>query len=325
MPEDKLRISERLAQFGVHFIEGGWPAAHVSDRVFFERARTELSSSVRDRLVVMAALGDFDAGNLASCETAALLFKAESGSMGVAATIFDGQGTWLEGMGTDDLAKVVSHLKKDCAGQVFVQLHNYFEAYAADASRAASIVQACEKAGASFIVLVDGPGGAVPWDIAESIKATVAAAGTGTRVGIACHDEADLAIASTIEGVKHGVTMVQGSINGQDRTANLAAVVPTMQLRMGRKVVGAENLKELTSLTRFLDEQCNQPHDKAAAFVGMSAFAHKGGIHVAAVLKNEDTYQHIDPTLVGNQRRVLISELSGRGNIMSKVCESPMP
>lgn len=221
------------------------------------------------------------------------------------------------------MGPVVTHLRNKSGAKVIVQIHDFFDVVRSDPNTALETVKAASDAGAAVVTLVDSRGAATPWEMQGFFEKAVAVAGDAV-IGAAARDDAELAVAATLCAVRSGARLVQGAINGFENNANLASVIPVLQLKMQKEVIPKDSLAGLTSLSRFLDEQMNQPHKASQPFVGNSAFAHKGGIHVAAVLKNEDTYQHIDPKLVGNQRRVLISELSGRGNIMSKVEEFGM-
>lgn len=181
---------------------------------------------------------------------------------------------------------------------------------------------AAVNAGVDVVVLCDTNGGCLPWEI-EEITQSVVTSFPSVRVGIHCHNDMELAVANSVSAVHAGASLVQGTINGYgERTgnANLTSIVPSLQLKMGFDCVG-DALKELTSLSRNVDDIANQPTMSSRPFSGASAFCHKGGLHVSAVMKNPDTYQHIDPELVGNKSRVLVSELSGRGNIISKAKE----
>lgn len=196
---------------------------------------------------------------------------------------------------------------------------HFFDGYKASPEYALAALQAAVRAGVDVLVLCDTNGGCLPWEV-EKITATVVKTCPSARVGIHCHNDMELAVANSISAVRAGASLVQGTVNGYgERTgnANLTSIVPSLQLKMGLHCVG-DALRELTSLSRFVDEIANQPTVTSRPFSGASAFCHKGGLHVAAVLKDPDTYQHIDPELVGNEQRILVSELSGRGNILSK-------
>ena len=184
------------------------------------------------------------------------------------------------------------------------------------------VCQAAVDAGVDGLVLCDTNGGTLPWSI-NAMTAEVVARFPEVRVGVHCHNDQELAVANSLEAVRAGASLVQGTINGVgERTgnANLVSIVPTLQLKMGKLGVG-DGLVELTTLSRFVDELMNRQPQASAPWVGASAFAHKGGLHVSAVNKIPDSYQHIDPALVGNTKRVLVSELSGRANIIAKARE----
>jgi len=207
-------------------------------------------------------------------------------------------------------------------GQVFLDLEHFFDGMKANSDCTLDVCQAAVDAGVDGLVLCDTNGGTLPWSI-NAMTAEVVARFPEVRVGVHCHNDQELAVANSLEAVRAGASLVQGTINGVgERTgnANLVSIVPTLQLKMGKLGVG-DGLVELTTLSRFVDELMNRQPQASAPWVGASAFAHKGGLHVSAVNKIPDSYQHIDPALVGNTKRVLVSELSGRANIIAKARE----
>jgi 2-isopropylmalate synthase len=210
--------------------------------------------------------------------------------------------------------------------EVIYDAEHFFDGYKADARYALETLRAAESNGADVIVLCDTNGGCLPWEI-EQIVGEVAST-IKTPLGIHCHNDSGCGVANTLAAVRAGVVHVQGTINGYGErvgNADLCAVIPGLQLKMAKTCVSDENLERLTELSTFVSEVANLPHDRQHPYVGASAFTHKGGIHVAAMLKNERSYQHIDPALVGNTRRSVISELSGRGNLFEKSQEMGVP
>jgi 2-isopropylmalate synthase len=209
--------------------------------------------------------------------------------------------------------------------EVIYDAEHFFDGYKANPEYALATLRAASAAGTDVLVLCETNGGALPWEVDETVRAVKAA--LPTPLGIHTHDDAGCGVANTLAGVRAGAVHVQGTINGYGErvgNANLCSILPDLQLKMGKACVPAENLARLTELSNFVAEVANLPQEKHLPFVGASAFAHKGGIHVAAVLKNEASYQHIDPALVGNCRRTLVSELSGRGNLVDKSREFGM-
>ncbi|MGB9673835.1 MAG: citramalate synthase, partial [Anaerolineales bacterium] len=203
---------------------------------------------------------------------------------------------------------------------------HFFDGYKADPAYALETLKAAQQNGADVIVLADTNGGCLPWEIENIVKEV--AQQIQTPLGIHCHNDSGCGVANSLAAVHAGVVHVQGTINGYGErvgNADLCAVIPGLQLKMGKRCVPDENLERLTELSNFVSEVANLPHDRNQPYVGASAFTHKGGIHVAAMLKNELSYQHIDPQKVGNQRRSVVSELSGRGNLIEKSQELGVP
>lgn len=233
-------------------------------------------------------------------------------------------GAVLEVSQEDNLAMIsesVAYLK--AAGrEVMVDAEHFFDGYAVDREYAIQCVRAAVNGGADVIVLCDTNGGSLPGDVEKATRHVVLEF-PDTRVGIHTHNDCELAVANALAAVAGGAAVVQGTCNGYgERTgnANLISIVPTLTLKMGRPCITG-SLSSLTALSRFVDEVANQRHVPGRPYVGASSFAHKGGLHAAAVLKHPDTYQHIDPAMVGNEGRVLVSEMSGRRSIVSKAEE----
>eukprot|EP00168_Porphyra_purpurea_P012369 TRINITY_DN3256_c0_g1_i3.p1 TRINITY_DN3256_c0_g1~~TRINITY_DN3256_c0_g1_i3.p1 ORF type:complete len:617 (-),score=265.37 TRINITY_DN3256_c0_g1_i3:388-2049(-) len=323
---DKLRVVERLDEFGVDYIEGGWPGSNAKDAEFF--ARAAILPLRNARLVAFGSTRHKAATPASDANLAALLDSGAPVLTLVGKACAYQVRVVLGAAAEDNLAMIsssVAHLK--AAGrEVLLDAEHFFDGYKADPAYALACVAAAASAGADAVVLCDTNGGCTPWEVG-AMTAAVAAAFPGLRLGIHCHNDCGMAVANSVAAVRalSGTAsgcVVQGTINGYgERTgnANLTTIIPVLGLKLGvplRVTMGA-----LTSVSRFVDEVANVPHVGGAPFVGASAFAHKGGIHVAAVLKDADTYQHVDPAVVGNATRVLVSELSGRGNLLSKARE----
>jgi 2-isopropylmalate synthase len=212
---------------------------------------------------------------------------------------------------------------KERGKEVIYDAEHFFDGYKASPEYALLTLKAAAQGGADCLVLCDTNGGSTPWEI-EEITKRVAAEFKGHQIGIHTHNDCDLGVANSLAGIRAGATHVQGTVNGYGErvgNANLMSVIADLQLKMGYRCVSEEQLKSLTALSHFVDEVANMTPNTHQPFVGYSAFAHKGGIHVAAIMKVEESYQHMDPTMVGNEKRAVVSELSGRGNILYKASE----
>jgi 2-isopropylmalate synthase len=314
---DKVKIAQRLDAFGIPYIEGGWPGSNPKDVEFFARIR-----EVPLRQAKICAFGstrykqshcDHDANiqMLLEARTPVVTLVGKSWDLHVREVI---ETTLPENLAM--IEDSVRYLKR--AGRELVyDAEHFFDGWKANPQYALDTLRAAAAGGADFVVLCDTNGGALPWEV-ESIVAEVAGL-LATRIGIHTHDDAGCGVANTLAAVRAGAVMVQGTINGYGErvsNANLTTIVPDLQLKMGRRCIAPERLRELAELSRYVAEVANIPHDDYFPYVGKSAFAHKGGIHVAAVLKCPESYQHIDPSAVGNEMRTVVSELSGRGNIL---------
>ncbi|MCI0397356.1 MAG: citramalate synthase [Chloroflexi bacterium] len=319
---DKLKIAQRLDDFGVHYIEGGWPGSNPKDADFFRAAR-----QMTFRHAKIAAFGstrrkdttpdaDPNIQALLAAETPVVTLVGKSWDLHV----YDVLETDLE----ENLAMIaesVAYLKAQ-GKEVVYDAEHFFDGYKAKPEYALLTLKVAAGHGAGVVVLCDTNGGSLPWEV-ESIVGRVVAH-LGAPVGIHTHDDGGCGVANTLAAVRAGAVHVQGTINGYGErvgNANLCTVIPDLQLKMGKQCVPPENLARLTELSRFVAEVTNLGHASHQPFVGTSAFAHKGGIHVAAMRKNAASYQHVDPALVGNLKRTVVSELSGRGNVLDKAAE----
>ncbi|MCX6029536.1 MAG: citramalate synthase [Chloroflexi bacterium] len=336
--EDKLKVALRLDAMGIPYIEGGWPGSNAKDAHFFQRARNLPFKQAR-----LAAFGATRRANT-TCEAdpqIAMLLDAETPVVTIVGKTWDLHvhrviETTLE----ENLAMIVESVRylKAHGRQVFYDAEHFFDGYKANPDYALATVRAAYGAGADAVILCDTNGGSLPWEVGEIVRATAVGADLlgedsvlelrgETRpyvLGIHTHDDGGVAVANALAAVQAGATQVQGTINGYgERVGNcdLCTVIPNLQLKMGFTCLTPADLGRLTELSRFVSETANMAPDNRQPFVGASAFAHKGGIHVAAIMKAEASYQHIDPTLVGNAKRVLVSELSGRGNLVYKAQE----
>jgi 2-isopropylmalate synthase len=321
--EDKLRIARLLDQFGAHYIEGGWPASNPKDAEFFERARRLRLGSARltafgsTRKAGGRAEEDANLRGLLEAETPAVAIFGKSWLLHVLKVL----GTTPE----ENLAMIrdsVSFLKRQ-GREVVYDAEHFFDGFRDEPGHALAAVTAAAESGADWLVLCDTNGGSLPSFVSDVVR-TVRAAVPGTPLGIHAHNDGELAVANTLAAVEAGCTQVQGTINGYGErcgNANLVSVLAALQLKMGRACVTEASLGRLTDLARAVAEIANMRPDPHAPYVGASAFAHKGGVHVAAVEKVRESYEHVPPERVGNLRRVVVSELSGRVNVRVRAAE----
>jgi len=321
---DKLRIAQKLDEFGVAFIEGGWPGSNPKDAEFFARAR-----DVEWKHAVVTAFGSTRRAKLGPENDASMRALLDAGTKACTVVgktwtlhVTDVLRTTLE----DNLKMIEESVRFLVSEQrrVIYDAEHFFDGYAADSAYALETLRAALRGGAETLVLCETNGGRLPWFVEETTRAVSAALGADTRLGIHAHDDAGCGVANSLAAVRGGVTHVQGTINGYGErcgNANLSVIVPNLELKLGRRCLVPGRLREITELSRFVAEVANLAPDAHMAYVGKSAFAHKGGIHVAAMRRNAESYQHVDPALVGNEMRVVVSELSGRGNVLSKAEE----
>lgn len=317
--DDKLKLAQHLDAFGVHYIEGGWPGSNPKDAAFFLRVR-ELDL----RHAKIAAFGstlrkntepenDTNLTTLLAAETPVVTLFGKSWDLQVTDVL---QTTLEENLVI--IGKSVAFFKGH-GREVIYDAEHFFDGYKANPGYALKTLRAAALAGADVLVLCDTNGGTLPWEIEEAILRVRSE--LDTPIGIHTHDDGGCAVANALSAVRSGAVHVQGTINGYGErvgNANLCTIIPDLQLRMGKACLPAANLARLTELSNYVAEIANLPPEKHLPFVGSSAFAHKGGVHAAAMMKNAASYQHIDPALVGNQRRTVISELSGRGNLLER-------
>jgi 2-isopropylmalate synthase len=319
--EDKLRIVERLDDFGIHYIEGGWPGSNPRDTTFFEEVQTRHLKHARivafgsTRRPHVSAEKDENLNVILGTGAPVATLVGKTWDLHVRDDLRIPLKVNLE-LIRDSIAYLARHLD-----EVIFDAEHFFDGWRANPEYALECVRAAADAGARVVCLCDTRGGSLPEQVARGVEA----AGTlGVPLGIHCHNDMELAVANSLAAVTAGVTQVQGTINGFGErcgNANLCSVIPALQLKMNCRCVSKPQLQKLHGLSRFVYELANQEPAKRQPFVGASAFAHKGGLHVAAVQKNPETYEHVVPTLVGNSQRVLVSDLSGRSNILYKAAE----
>jgi 2-isopropylmalate synthase len=342
--DDKLRIAQRLDDFGMHYIEGGWPGSNPKDAAFFTRA-----SEIPFKHARLAAFGSTRkaGGQCESDPQIKMLLDARTPVVTMVAKTSRLHVTHvLETSLEENLAMIgesVAYLKAQ-GKEVIHDAEHFFDGYKLDKEYTLATLRAAAHAGADWLVLCDTNGGMMPWEVEEIVRNTIAemtkAEGhmredarreaplstlqSPIRFGIHTHNDAGTAVANALAGVRAGCTQVQGTINGYgERVGNcdLATAIANLKLKLNDDCLDDVQLRGLTELSHYVAEMANVTPNIRAPYVGHAAFAHKGGIHVAAILKLEESYQHIDPLRVGNQKRVLVSELSGRGNIAYKARE----
>ena len=321
--DDKLKIARRLDRFGVDYIEGGWPGSNPKDIAFFERARslnlehatiTAFGSTRRANTPVQ---DDPQIRTLLAAGTAAVTIFGKSWDLHVTEVLRTSLDENLR-MIADSVRYLREHGRK-----VIYDAEHFFDGYRADPDYAMQTLYAAAAAGAAVLVLCDTNGGTMPGELQE-VVARVATEINDVPLGIHCHNDSGLAVANTILAVQAGAVHVQGTINGYGErcgNADLCAVIPNLQLKLGYSCVSDEQLRSLVEVSRYVSNRANLRPDPHQPYVGRSAFAHKGGMHVNGILKCERSFQHIDPALVGNRKRIVVSELAGRSNILYKAQE----
>ncbi|MGZ6315955.1 MAG: citramalate synthase [Anaerolineales bacterium] len=320
---DKIRIAQRLDDLGVAFIEGGWPGSNPKDVEFFERAR-----DLPWATALIAAFGSTCRAQGGPEDDANI--KALLDSNTPVCTIFG--KTWTlhvtEVLHTtlDDNLRIieqsVSYLKAN-GKRVIYDAEHFFDGYKADAAYAIETLRAAIRGGAETVVLCDTNGGTLPWDLECIISDTKPF--LAHPFGIHTHNDCECAVVNSLTGIRAGAVQVQGTINGVGErcgNANLISILANLELKLGTPCLPQGKIAQLYELSHFVAEVANIAPDEHLPFVGKSAFAHKGGVHVAAMRRNEKSYQHVQPDLVGNRMRVVVSDLSGRGNLLSKAEEN---
>jgi 2-isopropylmalate synthase len=320
--EDKLHIARKLDELGVDYIEGGWPGSNAKDMAFFERAR-----ELKFKHAKLAAFGStcHPRHSVASDKNLQALIAAATPVVTIFGKSWDLHVRVALGVSLKenlDLIRNSVAFLKSHGREVIYDAEHFFDGYQADAVYALATLAAAEEAGADLLVLCDTNGGTLPSDLSERFQA--AARHVKVPLGIHTHNDSDMAVANAIAAVQQGAVQVQGTINGYGErcgNSNLCSVIANVELKLGMRAIGKENLKHLTELAHYVSELANLPHRQDMPFVGKSAFAHKAGIHVSAVMKDASAYEHIDPAQIGNERRVLVSELSGKSNVLFKAVE----
>jgi 2-isopropylmalate synthase len=322
--EDKRRIAHRLAEFGMDWIEGGWPGASPKDDVFFDLMQDRQWQ--KSRLVAFGSTArpgrpvedDVSLQRIAQCGADAACIFGKSWGLHVTKALGIDLERNLE-LVRDSVRYMKSHYPV-----VFFDAEHFFDGYNDDDAYAVAVLDAAREGGADALVLCDTNGGNIPYRVAELVTAMLKRY-PDTTIGIHAHNDCELAVANSLAAARVGARHVQGTINGIGErcgNANLISIIPGLQLKMGLDCgVSPENMRQLASLSRFVNEMANRLPWQHQPYVGLNAFAHKGGVHVSAVRKDAALYEHIDPALVGNEQRVLVSDQAGRSNVLVKLSQ----
>ncbi len=320
--QDKLRVARKLDEFGVDYIEGGWPGSNEKDAEFFKRAASQTWHTAKIAAFGSTALAknlpeeDDNLSALLEAATPVVTIFGKSWDFHVHTALRIPLNRNCE-----LIRASVAHLKSK-GREVIYDAEHFFDGFSANPEYALQTLRAAEEGGADLITLCDTNGGRLPAQIQAAIRRVQSV--IKLPLGIHCHNDSELAVANSLAAVDCGIVHVQGTMNGYGErcgNANLCSIIPNLELKMGHSTIGPERLKLLTATSKFVSQIANLPHRKDLPFVGESAFAHKGGVHVSAVIKDAATYEHTNPDKIGNSRRVLVSELSGKSNLLYKAQE----
>ena len=318
--DDKLVIAQKLDELGIDYIEGGWPNSNPKDKDFFHRAKELKLKHAR-----LTAFGStrFAKNKVEHDPNVRALIEAETPTVSIFGKSWDLHVKRALGIDEEENLKLIGEtvkFLKASGREVVYDAEHFFDGYNANSEFALRTLEAAKTAGADILVLCDTNGGNLTHRIIEVVS-EVRKRFDGV-LGIHTHNDCDVAVANSIAAVEAGCTHVQGCMNGYGErcgNANLASIIANLELKLGHTTIGRENLQNLTLVARYIAELANLPMRNDQPYVGHSAFAHKGGVHVSAVLKDSATYEHVKPEMVGNRQRVLLSDLSGRGNVIYKL------
>jgi 2-isopropylmalate synthase len=323
--DDKLRVAEQLDWLGVHYIEGGWPGANPKDDEFFRRARTELPLDTS----TLVAFGSTrrKLGKVDSDETLKHLVEAGTGTVCIVGKSWDYHV--LEALETtlDEGEAMVGDSIEFLRGnglEVMFDAEHFFDGYKRNPEFALRVLEAAATKGATTLVLCDTNGGALPHEVEAAVADVVSHFKDDVKVGVHLHDDAGCGVANALAGVRGGATQVQGTINGYgERTGNcnLTTIIPNLALKMGCRTIPDDRLERLTPVSHHIAELVNMPLNPQQPYVGSSAFAHKAGLHVSAIARRPDAYEHVKPDAVGNGTRFVVSELAGKSTLQLKAKE----
>lgn len=317
---DKRAIAEALDAFGIDFIEGGWPGANPTDDAFFadqpKTKRAQIAAFGMTRRAGRSASNDPGLQDVLAAKTPSVCLVGKAWDWQVKTALKVSKEENLR-MVEESVAYAVKQKRT-----VHFDAEHFFDGYKANPEYALQVLEAAHKGGAEWLVLCDTNGGSQPdeiFDIVRTVKTKLPKA----NLGIHCHNDTDQAVANSLAGVRAGVRQVQGTINGIGErcgNANLVSIIPTLMLKMGF-TTGVKDLKRITQLSRMVDERLNRAPNRHAPYVGASAFAHKGGLHVSAMNKDSKSYEHVSPDDVGNQRLILVSDKAGKSNVLNRLAQ----
>lgn len=320
--EDKIRIVQKLDELEVDYIECGWPGSNPKDEEFFKVAKM----GIKRKHIKIAAFGSTRHPKNSAQEDKNLnkLIEAEPDVVTIFGKAWDLHAEKALGISLEKNLEIIEdsivYLKKNVK-EVFFDAEHFFDGYKANPEYAVKVLKAAEKGGVDVIVLADTNGGTMYFEIAEIMQKIKKE--TKIPLGIHAHNDSGMAVANSIEAVRNGAIQIQGTINGYGErcgNANLCEIIPNLEFKLNYKTIG-NKVSKITKVSRFISEIANSAHPENMPYVGGSAFAHKGGIHVSAVMKDPKTYEHLEPEKVGNKRKILISDLAGRSNIIYKANE----
>ena len=323
--DDKLRIAEQLDYLGVDYIEAGWPGANPKDDELFRRARTELHLDTST--LVAFGMTRRAKGKVDSDDTLRHLVEAGTGTVCLVGKCWDYHV--LEALGTtlDEGVLMVSDsiaYLKDLGKEVLFDAEHFFDGFKANPEFSLRVLEGAAQAGADWLVLCDTNGASLPFDVEAAVRDVVQYVGSDVGIGVHLHDDTGCGVANALAGVRGGATQVQGTINGYgERTGNcnLTTIIPNLTMKMGIETLPEGHLDRLTPVAHHVAELVNMSLNPQAPYVGTSAFAHKAGLHVSAIAKRPDAYEHVQPDTVGNGTRFVLSELAGRSTIQLKAKE----
>jgi 2-isopropylmalate synthase len=317
--DDKIRITEKLDELGIHYIEGGWPGSNPKDAEYFKKVK---KLKLKNSIIVAFGSTHKPKINVENDNNIKALIHSEAKVLTVFGKTWDFHVTEALKIPLEENLEIifntVNYLKK-YADKVFFDAEHFFDGFKANPEYAIKCLLTAEQAKADCLVLCDTNGGTLPHEVEKIIKQVKKP--IKIPFGIHAHNDSECAVANSIIAVLNGAVQVQGTINGFGErcgNANLCSIIPNLQLKLGYKCLKPKQIEKLTEISKFIYEIANILPFKRQPFVGESAFAHKGGIHVSAIMKKSETYEHIKPELVGNRQRVLVSDLAGKSNILRK-------
>lgn len=317
--EDKLRISQRLDDLGIHYIEGGWPGSNPKDIEFFkeikklELRRSKVAAFGSTRKATNRVEDDPNLLALLEADTEIITIFGKSWDLHISDALRISLKKNLE-LISDSISYLRSKKRR-----VFYDAEHFFDGYKSNPDYTIKTLLSAEAAGADVIILCDTNGGTMPWDVEEIFGKVIGE--LKTPLGIHAHNDSDSAVANSLIAVKKGASQVHGTINGFGErcgNANLSSIIPDLKVKMKIDCISDEKMRHLKEVSHFVSEIANLPHNKHQPYVGESAFAHKAGVHIDAVRKNPITYEHVSPELVGNKQRILISDYAGRSSLLKK-------